>query len=434
MARGYRIDLHRLDGAEVLPSGDLRVPARVARVGVLRYSDGQNSWGELVPPETLFDPASMASLRGVALTDLHPGAPVTPESRRALQRGHVGDLVAQDGPYLTAPVYVTDAETIGLVQSGERRDVSCGYECEVDETPGTFEGVPYDRVQRGRVYNHLGVGPEGWGRAGTDVSLRLDGGAAVARLDGGGVARVDSTTNGAGAASPAGTRSMKTIKIRGKAYRLDADEEMAAAQKACDAMEEDVAKTSDIGSQLDAANNALMDAMKTIAEMKAKLALAEAAKPEAPAVTEESVPEPVADSIVAKRLAKLDAARSSARAAAPEVKLDGLLSTRKIHEAALALAVPEVKLDGLSDERLAGMVEALAAGAKKAAASGRKADGSARNDGLANAHRAAAGDPNAPREDGGGVEGAIRKMHEDTRDDWRTAAPALRVSATVKAD
>ena len=134
------------------------------------------------------------------------------------------------------------------------------------------------------------------------------------------------------------------------------------------------------------------------------------------------------------RLAKLDAARSSARAAAPEVKLDGLLSTRKIHEAALAFAVPEVKLDGLSDERLVGMIEALAAGAKKAAAAGRKADGSARNDGLANAHRAAAGDPNAPREDGGGVEGAIRKMHEDTRDDWRTAAPALRVSATVKAD
>lgn len=412
------------------------MPARVAKVGVLRYRDADgNEWGELVPESTLFAADSMATLRAVACTDLHPSAPVTPLTRKGLQVGHVGDVIARDGDYLAAPVYITDGDAIALVQSGQRRDVSCGYECELDETPGTFNGVPYDRVQRARVYNHLGVGPEGWGRAGTDVSLRLDGGAAVARLDGGAVARVDSTTNGAGAASPERNR-MKTIKIRGKAYRLDADEEMAAAQKACDAMEEDVAKTSDIGSQLDAANNALMDAMKTIAEMKAKLALAEAAKPEAPAVTEESVPEMVADSIVAKRLAKLDAARSSARAIAPEVKLDGLMSPRKIHEAALAIAVPTVKLDGLSDDRVAGMVDAFAETAKKAGEKGgKRQDGKGheqRNDALANAHRAAAGEPGEKAEDS--VEDAIRKMHQDARDDWKKSAPALRVSTTIKAD
>lgn len=194
----------------------------------------------------------------------------------------------------------------------------------------------------------------------------------------------------------------------------------------------------DLAAQLDAANNALMEAMKTIAMLKAQLVVAQSA--EAPAVTEESVPETVADSIVSKRLAKLDAARSSARAIAPEVKLDGLMSPRKIHEAALAIAVPTVKLDGLSDDRVAGMVDAFAETAKKGAEKGARSDSntsrqdgkSTRNDALANAHRAAAGEPGASTEDS--VEDAIRKMHQDARDDWKKAPPALRVSTTIQAD
>ena len=187
----------------------------------------------------------------------------------------------------------------------------------------------------------------------------------------------------------------------------------------------------DLGAQLDAANNALVEAMKTIATLKAQLAVSEATKPE---VTEENVPEMIADSIVAKRLAKLVSATTDAKLVAPAVKLDGLVSTRKVHEAALALVVPEMKFDGLTDDRVAGMFDALAATAKKAAEKGEKRQDSksVRNDALANAHRAAAGEPGEKAEDS--VEDAIRKMHQDARDDWKRAAPALRVSTTIKAD
>jgi hypothetical protein len=86
MARAARYDLHRLDAVEVTASGALRVPARLARVGVLVYDDGAgNTWGEFVPPDTLFAADSLATMRGVALTDLHPQKQVTPENRKALQ-------------------------------------------------------------------------------------------------------------------------------------------------------------------------------------------------------------------------------------------------------------------------------------------------------------------------------------------------------------
>lgn len=467
MARAQRFDLHRLDGPEVLPSGALRVPARVAKVGVLRYRDADgNEWGELVPESTLFAADSMATLRGVAVTDLHPSAPVTAETRRTLQRGHVGDVIARDGDYLSAPVYVTDAEAVSLVQSGQRRDVSCGYECELDETPGLFNGVPYDRVQRDRVYNHLGLGPEGWGRAGTDVALKMDGkgaesvmrldaGAAVARLDSSVSADThtppaaqeppqsaqkpspDSHPNGRAAPTATPAKGTETRMAQKTTAKKDGDEMPPKPdekdKKDMDTKPGDKIDSPDLSAQLDAANNALMEAMKTIAMLKAQLVVAQSA--EAPEVTEENVPEMVADSIVAKRLAKLDAARSSARAIAPEVKLDGLMSPRKIHEAALAIAVPTVKLDGLSDDRVAGMVDAFAETAKKAGEKRQdsRQDGkSTRNDALANAHRAAAGEPGEKAEDS--VEDAIRKMHQDARDDWKKSAPALRVSTTIKAD
>lgn len=383
MTRAQRYDTHRLDAVEVLPSGALRVPARLARVGVLTYQDADgNTWGEFVPPETLFAADSMASARGMAVADLHPTAQVTPANRKAVQVGHVGDEVKRDGDYLAAPVYVTDAAEIALVQSGERGDVSCGYSCELDETPGVYDGAAYARVQRNRVYNHLGLGPKGWGRAGTDVSLRLDGAQQVAARFDAPSARLDSTDSPTGRGSPAlanaarvadGDATMATTKRRdgdepqpedkdkkAEAPKVDADEMISkkdadAAYAAMEAKHVAMAKTLE---------GLLADATKVIAELKAG---------ESAEVVEADVPEAVADSIVSKRLARLDSAREGARLVAPAVKLDGLLKPRAIHAAAIAAAMPEMKLDGLSDDGVAGVFVALVEGAKSKSA--KRADG-----------------------------------------------------------
>ena len=69
---------------------------------------------------------------------------------------------------------VQDAAAIAVVEAGQCRELSCGYICDLDETPGTYHGQPYDAVQRRIRYNHVGIGPRNWGRAGSSVALRID--------------------------------------------------------------------------------------------------------------------------------------------------------------------------------------------------------------------------------------------------------------------
>lgn len=387
MARVTRCDLSRLDAIETTADGELRIPARLARVGVLTYEDADGTtWGEFVPPETLFAPDSIASMRGRPLTDLHPGKLVTPLTRKSLSVGHVSDEVKRDGDYLSAPVYVTDAAEIELVQKGERRDVSCGYTCDLDETPGVYDGVPYTRVQRNRIYNHLGLGPEGWGRAGTDVALRLDGtdatggagGSAAARFDGA-VARIDSTSGGGSsvARSPAARAANGDATMATK-QRRDGDEPAPdETEKKADADVEMMPKkdADEAYAAMEARHVAKIAALeKVVADMAKELATLKAE--EGAEVTESDVPEAVADSIVEKRLARLDSAREGARLIAPAVKLDGLLKPRAIQAAAIAVALPTVKLDGLSDDGVNGVFVGLVEGAR--AKQAKRADGNAK--------------------------------------------------------
>lgn len=362
----------RLDTAAPLrrvvetPQGGLRVEAAVARAGVLRYRDtaGQE-WAELVPPETLRDDAALATLRGATVTDLHPPGLVTADTYREVAVGHVHDDPRVEGDYLVATLTVNDAAECARIRAGERRDTSAGYVCDLDETPGVFEGESYQRVQRNRRYNHVGLGPEGWGRAGSDVGLRLDGGAVAVRVD-----------------APAGDPTMKKIKIRGVEYRLDGedkaldDKKLAMAQDAVDSMEK---KADADGAELAAVKDALMKALQTVAGLEAKMAAASAATPEP--VTEDMVPEAVQDSIAAKRGALLGAARAVLGA---DVKLDGLKAD-EIRRQVVAKALPTVKLDGLSVDTVLGMFEAVTATA------------ATRNDSLAAANALANGrDPQNP--------------------------------------
>jgi hypothetical protein len=85
----------------------------------------------------------------------------------------------QDGALVTAALVIEDADSIARVERGEDKELSCGYSCDVQAKPGTWRGQRYDAVQTNIRYNHIALGPAGWGRAGSDVSLRLDSGDAV---------------------------------------------------------------------------------------------------------------------------------------------------------------------------------------------------------------------------------------------------------------
>jgi len=175
-----RFDAAPIGKGERTPQGFLRIPAHLTKSGILKYrrADG-TTVRELRPESEVFAPASLATLRAAPVTDMHPPEMVSPSNVRKLSIGIVSEDVRADGELVAAAVTVQDADAIAAVERGERREISCGYRCRIDATPGTYRGQPYDQVQRDIVYNHVALGPRNWGRAGRDIALRLDANSAV---------------------------------------------------------------------------------------------------------------------------------------------------------------------------------------------------------------------------------------------------------------
>jgi len=175
-----RFDAAPIGKGERTPQGFLRIPAHLTKSGILKYrrADG-TTIRELRPESEVFAPASLATLRAAPVTDMHPPEMVSPSNVRKLSIGIVSEDVRADGELVAAAVTVQDADAIAAVERGERREISCGYRCRIDATPGTYRGEKYDQVQRDIVYNHVALGPRNWGRAGRDIALRLDANSAV---------------------------------------------------------------------------------------------------------------------------------------------------------------------------------------------------------------------------------------------------------------
>ncbi len=165
-----------------MPNGSVRVPAVVTRSGVFGYkrADGGMVY-EWRPPEEVLKPDSLASLRDATITDRHPREMVTPDTWASVSIGHASGEPRKDEATQGAAVDIVVSRKDAIPRVGKDLcEVSCGYGLRIDNTPGVVpEGYPdagkrYDAVQRDIVYNHVALGPVGWGRQGPSVSLRLD--------------------------------------------------------------------------------------------------------------------------------------------------------------------------------------------------------------------------------------------------------------------
>jgi len=192
MDRVERFDLFRFDAAPTMTQqGFMRLRANLTRTGVLEYKRADGSTQrELRHPDEVFHDDSLGSMRGMPLTDLHQ-AMVTPGNASGLIKGTVGDDVKQDGKFVRGRVTVMDGALIGMIQEGKRRELSPGYTCAVEMTAGEHDGERFDGIQRTIRYNHLAIGPAGWGRSGGDVAIKLDAaGAALCTWDGFGTSQL----------------------------------------------------------------------------------------------------------------------------------------------------------------------------------------------------------------------------------------------------
>lgn len=158
--------------------GGIRVPARLTRTGILKYilPDGTVS-RQLRLPEEVFDAASLATLRSapVVAHKHHTRAAGLVDATNFRDRalGHVEDPRAA-GQYVEGTLVVNDADTADAIERRELSDISCGYTCKHDHTPGTYDGEPYDLIHRCIRYNHVAPLAPGKGRAGSDVRIQLD--------------------------------------------------------------------------------------------------------------------------------------------------------------------------------------------------------------------------------------------------------------------
>lgn len=142
----------------------------IARTGDQRYTarevmqDGDPSQMVIVHrrPEDVFAEETIASFEGKPVTDDHPPENVQAENFASYARGHVQN-VRRAGDNLVGDVYITDAKLASDVKHRVKREISCGYQC--DLVPDGAGGY-YQTNIRG---NHVAVVLRG--RAGHDVAI-----------------------------------------------------------------------------------------------------------------------------------------------------------------------------------------------------------------------------------------------------------------------
>lgn len=86
----------------------------------------------------VFDEKTIASFENKPLTIEHPEEPVNPDNYKYLSVGNTfnvrkGEYEGQ--PVLLADIMVTDSEAIQLIESGEMTELSCGYDCDITNSP-----------------------------------------------------------------------------------------------------------------------------------------------------------------------------------------------------------------------------------------------------------------------------------------------------------
>ncbi len=348
-----RYDAGTLRAPEMQSNGWLRVDGYLTRTGIFDYRNADGSpRREYRPASEVFKADSMRTFSMVPVTNDHPPVLLNADNAKQYSVGSVGESVRKDGEHVAGSMMITDAATIADVQSG-KAELSCGYECDTDETPGTFNGEHYDAIQKNIRGNHVAIVSRGRAQS---AKLRLDQGDAVM--------------------VPRGDNTMKMM-IKGvevdvsdtAAQLFTAERKDAADALAAKAKEADVA-------------SARADAAEDKAG-KAEKARNDAADPAR------------FDTRVNERVGLMLQARAVLGGV---VKLDGK-TDREVKVAVLAKLAPEVKLDGRSDDYVTARFDIAAEEEDK------------KNPALFKARKTAAGESDDDAEEEGG-----KKIKKDAAD------------------
>lgn len=152
------------------PEGYLIDHPILTRVGIFEYKNPDGSIRrELRLPEEVFAPESLASYKGKPVILTHEAGMIDSDNVQQEQIGTILSEGMQDGDNVRAQIIIHDARKLdyGL------RELSLGYSLDLEETPGEWQGQPYDAMQRNIRVNHLALVEKA--RAGDSARLNIDG-------------------------------------------------------------------------------------------------------------------------------------------------------------------------------------------------------------------------------------------------------------------
>ena len=156
-----------------------RVPIAGAMVQRYVKSDGTEEMEAKLPEEILSD-STVSSANSKPVTDGHHGL-VTKDNSHDLMKGFTASNGHVEGNMLYNDITITDPNLISQIKNGSKRELSIGFETQMDPTSGTYNGAKYDAVQRNIRINHVAVVPKG--RAGHEVRLIGDSAEAVDQVE-----------------------------------------------------------------------------------------------------------------------------------------------------------------------------------------------------------------------------------------------------------
>ncbi len=152
----------------------------ISKVGVFEYSGAQISpeldpdkiYNVYRPEEELSSEECINSFKLLPWIDEHvmlgnDDENLTPAEQKGIQ-GVVGEEVYFKNGYLVGNLKVFSENMTNLIDKG-KKELSIGYRCEYDISPGIFNGVRYDAIQKNIRGNHLALVEEG--RSGPDVAV-----------------------------------------------------------------------------------------------------------------------------------------------------------------------------------------------------------------------------------------------------------------------
>ena len=166
----YRLDSIPVHKAMFTEEGYMKDSPVLTSTGIFEYRNSNGSLRrELRLPEEVFDKKSLESYLGKPIIVSHDAGLITRKNVHDEQIGTILSEGYQDGDDVRADIIIHDTDE--MRKSGFK-ELSLGYNLDLDETPGEWKGMHYDAIQRNIRINHLALVEEA--RAGDQARLNID--------------------------------------------------------------------------------------------------------------------------------------------------------------------------------------------------------------------------------------------------------------------